>query len=75
MEKSETKTVNTGDKPISKAALKVQQPLYTAAQIVESYKNFGTSRAIVECALKLSGREKFTIDEAQKIINNFKNKR
>ncbi len=50
-------------------------PVYPAAQLVEAYKTFGTTRAIVECALKLSGKENFPLGEAKKIVNDFKNKR
>ncbi len=51
------------------------KPVYTAEQLAVDYKALGASRAIVECALKLSGKDKFTIDEARKIVNTFKNKR
>ncbi len=51
------------------------KPVYSTAQLVEGYKTFGTTRAIVECALKLAGKDSFTMDEARKIINTFKNKR
>jgi len=62
--------------PDIKADVKVNvKPVYNAEQLAEGYKTFGTTRAIVECALKLSGKDSFTIDEARKIINAFKNKR
>lgn len=51
------------------------KPVYTTTQLAEGCKAFGTTRAIVECALKLAGKDSFTIDEARKIINAFKNKR
>ncbi len=51
------------------------KPVYTIAQLTDGYKTFGTTRAIVECALKLAGKDSFTMDEARKIINAFKNKR
>ncbi len=51
------------------------KPLYTVEQLAEGYKAFGTSRAIVECALKLSGKSSFTMDEARKVINAFKNRK
>ncbi len=51
------------------------KPVYTASQLAEGYRAFGTTRAIVECALKLAGKDSFTMDEARKIINAFKNKR
>ncbi len=70
MEKTEAAEVKAATS-VSKTA----KPVYTAAQIVEGYKAFGTTRAIAECALKLSGKESFTIEEAKNVINNFKNKR
>ncbi len=51
------------------------KPVYNVAQLTDGYKTFGTTRAIVECALKLAGKDSFTMDEARKIINAFKNKR
>ncbi len=51
------------------------KPVYTAAKLVDGYNVFGTTRAIVECALKLSGKDSFTMDEARKIINAFKNRK
>ncbi len=51
------------------------KPVYTIAQLAEGYRTFGTTRAIVECALKLAGKDSFTMDEARKIINAFKNRK
>lgn len=50
------------------------EPLYTAAQLTEGYREFGTSRAIVACALKLAGKDKATLAEARKIIDTFRKK-
>ncbi len=74
MEKTETAEIKApavAKKPLSGTA----KPVYTVAQLVDGYKAFGTTRAVVECALKLSKKDSFTIDEARKIINAFKNKR
>ncbi len=68
---AEVKAPTVTKKPLSETA----KPVYTVAQLVDGYKVFGTTRAIVECALKLSGKDSFTIDEAKIVINNFKNKR
>ncbi len=51
------------------------KPTYTREQLSEGYKTFGTTRAIVDCALKLTGKESFTIDEARKYVNIFRKKR
>ncbi len=66
---------NTTVAKTTSEASKAVKPVYTAEQLVAGYKALGASRAIVECALKLTGKDKFTIDEATKIINTFKNKR
>lgn len=50
------------------------EPLYTATQLADGYREFGTSRAIVACALKLAGREKATLAEARKIVDAFRKK-
>ncbi len=74
MENTETVEVKAPaveKKPLSETA----KPVYTTVQLVDGFKSFGTTRAIVECALKLSGKDSFTIDEAKIVINNFKNKR
>ncbi len=50
-------------------------PTYTREQLSEGYKTFGTTRAIVDCALRLAGKESFTMDEARKYVNIFRKKR
>lgn len=50
------------------------EPLYTAAQLADGHREFGTSRAIVACALKLAGKDKATLAEARKIIDTFRKK-
>ncbi len=62
-------------KETRKPARKKTEPRYTIPQLKAGYRAFGTSVAIVECALKLTGRDDFTISEAEKIISEFKNKR
>ncbi len=51
------------------------KPTYTREQLSEGYKAFGTTRAIVDCALRLTGKESFTMDEARKIVEIFRKKR
>jgi len=59
--------------PIPKS--KSDIPIYTISQLTDSFKTFNTTRAIVDTALKLSKKTSFTLDEARKIINNFKTRR
>lgn len=35
---------------------------------------FGTSAIVVRAALKLAGKTEYTLEEAEKIVNKFKNK-
>jgi len=67
MEKKQSTENNTG-------AVNAK-PTYTREQLSEGYKVFGTTRAIVDCALKLTGKESFTMDEARKIVETFRKKR
>ena len=50
------------------------EPLYTAAQLADGHREFGTSRAIVTCALRLAGKDKATLTEARKIVDTFRKK-
>lgn len=45
--------------------------MYTIAELVKAAKKFGYSGALVEAALRLSGKTEFTIEEAQEIIRAF----
>lgn len=58
------------------AAKKTAQPadLYTAAELEKNHKIFGASREIVNVALRLAKKDKATIEEAKKIIDEFKNR-
>ncbi len=69
MDKTETKAETKA------AGARKDAPVYTTAQLVDGYKTFGTTRAIVECALKLAGKDRFTVDEAKKLADRFKNRR
>ena len=49
--------------------------VYTVGQLAEvSEKLFGTDKIIVKAALKISGKETFTENEAVKIVNAFRKK-
>lgn len=49
--------------------------VYTVSQLAEvSSKLFGTNKIIVKAALKTSGKETFTENEAVKIVNTFRKK-
>ncbi len=56
------------------APVKKAEAVYSAAQLTEGYREFGTSRAIVACALKLAGKDSATLAEARKIIDTFRNR-
>ena len=65
-EKSEKKT----DIPAPKGT----EPVYSMQQLVDGYREFGTSKAVVSCALKLAGKDSMTTAEARKIIDTFRQK-
>ena len=52
----------------------VKESIYTAEELAANYKLFNTSYAIVAVALRLAGKDKATLAEAEEIINKFKNK-
>lgn len=61
----------------TKAKAEEQTPaecVYTAAELADNCKAFGTYREIVAVALRLAGKETATFLEAKKIIETFKNK-
>ena len=47
---------------------------YTAAELADNCKAFGTYREIVAVALRLAGKEAATLSEARQIIERFKKK-
>lgn len=55
------------------AAVK-DESVYTAAQLADNHKAFGTYREIVVVALRLAGKNEATFAEAKRIIDKFKNK-
>ena len=55
-----------------KEAEKPAESVYTAEQLANAHKNFGTSYAIVATALKIAGKDKATVSEAKEIIEKFK---
>ena len=61
----------SGIKTVSEPA---QESTYTIADLVKAHKVFNTSHEIVAVALKLAGKERATVEEAKKIIEEFKNK-
>ncbi len=53
---------------------KQAESVYEAAYLAKNHRALGTSYAIVATALKLAKKERATLSEAKKIVNNFKNK-
>lgn len=62
----------TAAKPAKTA--KEQESVYSAAELARNHKVLGTSYEIVDVALKLAGKKTATLKEAQKIVDEFKNK-
>jgi len=52
----------------------VQESVYSAQELADNHKAFGTYREIVVVALRQAKMEKATFSEAKKVIDRFKNK-
>ena len=50
------------------------ESVYTAAELADNYKAFGTYREIVVVALRQAGKKSATFAEAKAIVDKFKNK-
>lgn len=50
------------------------ESVYTAEELADAHKAFGTFREIVVVALRQAGKKTATFTEAKTIIENFKNK-
>lgn len=60
--------------PKKDASARVNESIYTAAELANNHKAFNTSYEIVDIALRLAGKDAATLTEAKNIIDNFKNK-
>lgn len=64
--------------PVEEAPVQVKQPekasVYTATELADNHKAFGTYREIVVVALRQAKKDAATFSEAKRIIDNFKNK-
>lgn len=71
----EKETVKTTETKTSKSkTTKEAESVYSADYLAANHKALGASYAIVAVALKLAGKESATLKEAQKIVDEFKNK-
>lgn len=57
-----------------KAEKRTPESVYTAEELADNHKLFGTYREIVVIALRCAGKETATLSEAKSIIEKFKNK-
>lgn len=67
-------TKTSKPKTTTKEAEKAYESVYTAEYLAANHKALGASYAIVVVALKQAGKETATLEEAKKIVNEFKNK-
>lgn len=73
--KSIKEAATTEPKTTKKAKeAKPAESVYTAKELAEAHKFFGTTYEIVAVALKLAKKEKATLKETEKLIEEFKNK-
>lgn len=69
-----TKVNKTDAEVAAVKAAPVQECTYTASELADNHKVFGTYREIVVVALRKAGKETATFSEAKNIIEKFKNK-
>ena len=60
--------------PVEKERAKLTDSVYTATELADNHKAFGTYREIVEVALRQAKKQEATFNEAKRIIESFKNK-
>ena len=73
-EKKAKRTEAVEEAPVVATEAPPQESVYTAAELADNYKVFGTFREIVVVALRKAGVETATFSEAKRIIQNFKTK-
>lgn len=70
---SATKKVETTTEPVAKKV--ATQPKYTVDEFANAPQALSeTSKDIVRAALLCDGKESYTVEEAKKIVKEFKNK-
>lgn len=57
-----------------KTAPKEPESVYSAEELAKNHKVLGASYEIVAVALKLAGKKEATLKDAQKIVDEFKNR-
>ncbi len=67
-------TDQTPEKEPAKVKAPERESVYTAAELADNHKAFGTYREIVVVALRQAKKDRATFSEAKRIIENFKNK-
>ena len=75
--KAKSEEIRVDEAPVMEEVVKtesVQESVYTASELADNYKVFGTYREIVVVALRLAGKKTATLSEAKNIIEKFKNK-
>ena len=71
---SKTKSTAPVDNTAVEAEKQASESVYTAEELADNHKVFGTFREIVVVALRLAGKDTYTLSEAKAIVDNFKNK-
>ena len=56
------------------APKKAAESVYTAQELAAGHKAFGAPKELVTVALRLDGREVFTLPEAKRIVETFNKK-
>lgn len=74
MANTNRRKLNEAEEPVLVETPATQESTHSVAQLINEYKAFHCNRDLVVVALKLSGKEEMTFSEAERIIEDFKNK-
>lgn len=67
-------TIKKKPETVEVKAAQAVESKYFIRELVDQHKMFNTSKELVYVALTLSGKDDFTVNEAQTIIEAYKNK-
>lgn len=68
------KKENPAPAPAREVPGQAGENVYTLAQLVQGHRSLNAPRELVSVALRLAGKESFTLSQAREIVNRFKDK-
>lgn len=66
-----TETEEFWEDTINETPYQSPEPVYSIAQFSENYQALQASKAVILCALRLAGKDAYTVREARQIIHDF----